>query len=322
MKNWKIGKRIALSSGILLALLLAVGLSSYYVLTNIRKTTETDLRDQKIPGIIYSGEMTEQMLRGYIRTLLAADSPTPELRDHNLAKSQENGDSLATALDHYQAAITDKEDRANFDQLKALGVQYATARGEYIALIKAGNKAEMQEYRDKKLGAAYDAYHYQMAALLKWNQDAANKLVNEMSATAKRSVITNLTIIAVALGFGVILCLLLTRSIVNPVRKAAGVIDQLARGDLTVELIKDASYEEICKAMKAASEGPLKGVLGYTDEKVVSTDFRGCNLPSIFDADAGISLDSTFVKVVSWYDNEYGYTCNMLRVVRHVAGVL
>jgi len=92
--------------------------------------------------------------------------------------------------------------------------------------------------------------------------------------------------------------------------------------DLTVELIKDASYEEICKAMKAASEGPLKGVLGYTDEKVVSTDFRGCNLPSIFDADAGISLDSTFVKVVSWYDNEYGYTCNMLRVVRHVAGVL
>jgi glyceraldehyde 3-phosphate dehydrogenase len=90
--------------------------------------------------------------------------------------------------------------------------------------------------------------------------------------------------------------------------------------DLTVELTKDASYEEICKAMKAASEGPLKGVLGYTDEKVVSTDFRGCNLPSIFDADAGIQLDSTFVKVVSWYDNEYGYTCNMLRFVRHVAG--
>ncbi len=90
--------------------------------------------------------------------------------------------------------------------------------------------------------------------------------------------------------------------------------------DLTVELSKEATYEDICKAMKAASEGPLKGVLGYTDEKVVSTDFRGCSLPSIFDADAGIQLDSTFVKVVSWYDNEYGYTCNMLRFVRHVAG--
>jgi len=89
--------------------------------------------------------------------------------------------------------------------------------------------------------------------------------------------------------------------------------------DLTVELNKEASYEDVCKAMKAASEGALKGVLGYTDEKVVSTDFRGCAQPSIFDAEAGIALDKTFVKVVSWYDNEYGYTCNMLRFVKHVA---
>ena len=90
--------------------------------------------------------------------------------------------------------------------------------------------------------------------------------------------------------------------------------------DLTVELNKGASYKEICAAMKAASEsGDLKGVLGYTEEKVVSTDFRGCGTPSIFDVGAGIALDPTFVKVVSWYDNEYGYTCNMLRLVEHVA---
>jgi len=89
--------------------------------------------------------------------------------------------------------------------------------------------------------------------------------------------------------------------------------------DLTVELNKAATYEEICKAMKAASEGALKGVLGYTEEKVVSTDFVGNSAPSTFDVDAGIALDSTFVKVVAWYDNEYGYTCNMLRMVQHVA---
>ena len=89
--------------------------------------------------------------------------------------------------------------------------------------------------------------------------------------------------------------------------------------DLTAELNKEASYKDICAAMKKASEGELKGVLGYTEEKVVSTDFRGCSLPSIFDAEAGIALDPTFVKVVSWYDNEYGYTCNMLRFVQHVA---
>jgi len=89
--------------------------------------------------------------------------------------------------------------------------------------------------------------------------------------------------------------------------------------DLTVELIKEASYEDICKAMRKASEGDMKGVLGYTDEKVVSTDFRGTSASSIFDAEAGLALDSTFVKVVAWYDNEYGYTCNMLRFLQHVA---
>ncbi|MBN2647912.1 MAG: aldehyde dehydrogenase, partial [Thiotrichales bacterium] len=89
--------------------------------------------------------------------------------------------------------------------------------------------------------------------------------------------------------------------------------------DLTVELEKEASYADICAAMKKASqEGDLAGVLGYTEESVVSTDFRGDSHPSIFDAKAGIALDSTFVKVVAWYDNEYGYTCNMMRVVRHV----
>jgi glyceraldehyde 3-phosphate dehydrogenase len=90
--------------------------------------------------------------------------------------------------------------------------------------------------------------------------------------------------------------------------------------DLTVELEKPAKYADICAAMKKASQsGDISKTLGYTDEKVVSTDFRGCGYSSIFDAEAGIALDDTFVKVVSWYDNEYGYTCNMLRFVQHVA---
>ncbi len=90
--------------------------------------------------------------------------------------------------------------------------------------------------------------------------------------------------------------------------------------DLTVELEKPAKYEDICAAMKKASQtAGIGDTLGYTDEKVVSTDFRGCGYSSIFDAEAGIALDETFVKVVSWYDNEYGYTCNMLRFVQHVA---
>ena len=89
--------------------------------------------------------------------------------------------------------------------------------------------------------------------------------------------------------------------------------------DLTVELSKPATYEEICTAMKAASEGPMKGVLGYTKEKVVSTDFRGEACTSVFDAEAGIALDPTFVKIVAWYDNEWGYSCKVLEMVRVMA---
>jgi glyceraldehyde 3-phosphate dehydrogenase len=86
--------------------------------------------------------------------------------------------------------------------------------------------------------------------------------------------------------------------------------------DLTVELNKPATYAEICAAMKAASQGAMKGVLGYTEEKVVSTDFRDESCTSVFDAEAGIALDSTFVKVVSWYDNEWGYSCKVLEMAR------
>ncbi len=89
--------------------------------------------------------------------------------------------------------------------------------------------------------------------------------------------------------------------------------------DLTVELKKPAKYTEICAAMKAAAEGELKGVLGYTEEKVVSTDFVGESRTSVFDVGAGIQLDDTFVKVVAWYDNEWGYSNKVLEMVRVIA---
>lgn len=91
--------------------------------------------------------------------------------------------------------------------------------------------------------------------------------------------------------------------------------------DLTVNLSKETSYEEICKAMKEASEGDLKGILGYTEDDVVSSDFIGDARTSIFDAKAGIQLTPTFVKVVSWYDNEWGYSNKVLDLVAHMAKV-
>jgi glyceraldehyde 3-phosphate dehydrogenase len=89
--------------------------------------------------------------------------------------------------------------------------------------------------------------------------------------------------------------------------------------DLTVELEREASYEDICEAMKSAAEGPMKGVLAYTEDKVVSTDFRGESCTSTFDAEAGIQMDETFVKLISWYDNEWGYSCKVIEMARVIA---
>ncbi len=91
--------------------------------------------------------------------------------------------------------------------------------------------------------------------------------------------------------------------------------------DLTVNLAKPASYEAIKAAMKAASEGPMAGILGYTEEDVVSTDFLGESCTSVFDAGAGLALTDTFVKLVSWYDNEWGYSCKCIDLMRHMATV-
>ncbi len=89
--------------------------------------------------------------------------------------------------------------------------------------------------------------------------------------------------------------------------------------DLTVELENEASYEDICAAMKKASEGSMKGVLAYTEDKVVSTDFRGEACTSTFDAEAGIAMDRNFVKLISWYDNEWGYSCKVVEMARVIA---
>ena len=89
--------------------------------------------------------------------------------------------------------------------------------------------------------------------------------------------------------------------------------------DLTVRTTKETSYKDICAAMKAASEGPLKGILGYTDEEVVSTDFITDPHSSIFDAGAGIELNANFFKVVSWYDNEWGYSNRVVDLMIHMA---
>lgn len=89
--------------------------------------------------------------------------------------------------------------------------------------------------------------------------------------------------------------------------------------DLTVRTEKAVTYKDLCATIKAASEGPLKGIIGYTEDPVASSDFIGCPISSIFDAHAGIALNQNFFKVVSWYDNEWGYSNRVIDLVAHIA---
>lgn len=89
--------------------------------------------------------------------------------------------------------------------------------------------------------------------------------------------------------------------------------------DLTVQLNTPATYKEICTEVKQQSEGPLRGILGYTEDKVVATDFRGETCTCVFDADAGIALDPTFIKLIAWYDNEWGYSNKCLEIAKVIA---
>jgi glyceraldehyde 3-phosphate dehydrogenase len=91
--------------------------------------------------------------------------------------------------------------------------------------------------------------------------------------------------------------------------------------DLTVNLANPASYAAIKQAMRAAAEGSMAGILGYTEDEVVSSDFLGESCTSVFDANAGIALTDTFVKLVAWYDNEWGYSCKCIDLIRHMATV-
>jgi len=91
--------------------------------------------------------------------------------------------------------------------------------------------------------------------------------------------------------------------------------------DLTVRLARKATYEAICKAIQSAARGPMKGVLAYTADDVVSSDFIGEGHTSVFDSKAGISLNDKFVKVVAWYDNEWGYSCKVVDLINHMANV-
>jgi len=210
MNNWTIGKRIIANNLILIALLLTVGTVAYLSLGRLEKFATARLRDDAIPGIVYSSEMTQFALRGYIRTLVAANATDPAKRDQCLAEAEENLAKVSVAITNYEGSITSQEDRQNFEELKQKRAGYRETREAFLALVKAGKRTEAGTFETEKLDPAFAVSRDQMVKMLKWNQDVAVKVTSDMiqtsrSATLLATVISGMSVLlAIAIGWVII----------------------------------------------------------------------------------------------------------------------
>jgi len=226
MKNWTIGKKIIAGISTLLFLLAIVGVVAITGLTRLENFAAAHLRDDAIPGIVYMGDVAQFGLRGYIRTLVASNAVTPAARDKALAQADENITKATEALQKYEEAITNQEDRRNFELLKEKRAVYRSARQTYIALLKADNKAESDAFENATLDPAFAGYREQIALMLKWNQDVAVAVTGEMVSTASRASIVAKTFSAVAVIAGIVIGVFLTRGINRALRAICTTIQQ------------------------------------------------------------------------------------------------
>jgi len=210
MKNWTIGKRIITGGAILVALLLIVGGGAIYSFSSLEKYAAARLRDDAVPGMVYSSDMAEFALRGYIRTIMAGNAADPAKRDLFITQAEENLAKVTAAMTNYEASITSAEDRRNFEELKQKRADYRSVREAYLALLKAGKSAEADAFNVDKLDPAFAIYRDHIAMMLKWNQDMAVKVTNDMVHTARNATLSAVitvgvsVLIALALGWVII----------------------------------------------------------------------------------------------------------------------
>jgi len=210
MKNWTIAKRITAGGATLLGLLLIISAVAFSSLNRLEQFSSQRLRDDAIPGIIYSADIMTESLRDYIRVLMAAAATTPALRDENISKSDANIEAASKAMDSYEASITSNEDRQNFADLKEKRVVFQNIRAAYLKILATGTSAEASVFEHEKLEPAYFTFREQILKMLKWNEAVAVTVTNQMVATAQHTKFTTGLVsgfsifVALALGWIII----------------------------------------------------------------------------------------------------------------------
>ena len=225
MKNWTIAKRITAGGTTLLALLLLVSAVAVIALSKLEQFAGARMRDDAIPGLVYSSELTSQSLRGYIRLLMAGSATDPVKRDEDIKRSDVKIADATEAMIGYENSITADEDRRNFEELKQKRAAFREVRGAYVTLLKEGKTQEAMLLEHEKMEPAYFVFRDQIAKILKWNADVAISVTGEMVNTAHRAKVLATTVAGLSILSALILGWIIIRSTNRILQQMAGVLD-------------------------------------------------------------------------------------------------
>ena len=252
MKNWTIARRITAGGATLLVLLLVVGGVAVSALSRLETFAGARLRDDAIPGLVYSAELTSQTLRGYIRILMAANATDAVKRDEQIAKSDANVAEASKAMEGYDKSITADEDRANFEDLKQKRAAFREARATFLTLLKDEKRTEAAAFEHEKLEPLYFTFREQITKISTWNADVAVAVTNEMVATAHRAKL----IAAIVAGLSIFTALILGWIIIRSTNRAL---------QLTAKFLDDAS-SQVAAAARQVSSGSQSLAEGASEQ--------------------------------------------------------
>lgn len=289
MKNWTISKRIFLGGLVMLTALVLVGGEAIMSLTRIRAEAVNGLKNDAIPGIVEMATITDYALRVQIRALMAGNAPDATERDKDLELLATNIQKISEAMARYEAAISNDEDRRNFDQLKKLRVAYSAERDNYLALLKEGKAAEARAYIFEKVEPLFIAYRDHTGKMLEWNQAAAVRASDNIVAMTGRSVTVGSAIVCagtlIALAFGWFIIRSINRAlrgmgasmdeastqVASAASQLSGSSQALSQGSAE----QAASLEEASSSLEELTSMTKRNAESARSAKTISSETRG-----------------------------------------------
>jgi methyl-accepting chemotaxis protein len=248
VKNWTIGKRIITGNAALVALLLVVSFAAFSAFSQLENFAGARLRDDAIPGIVQSGEMSVALLRSYIRVVQVGAATDPTKRDYFISRFDVDTKTAADAMKKYEDAITSSDDRRNFDEMKQRRQAFASSQSEYFEMVKAGKSADAAAVLTGKVEPAFQAYKEQMVLILKWNEGVANSVANEMVGTARRAKALTMAVAGGSVIIAVALAFLIIRGTNRVLRQIAATLNEASSQ-------VSASAAQVSSASQSLAEG-------------------------------------------------------------------